>query len=60
MPKKIDLEREFFKVAKNLETKEEAKQRFLQRIGELSQEWINDKFRLGILGLKSKEDKNEQ
>jgi hypothetical protein len=60
MPKKIDLEREFFRVAKNLETKEETKQQFLQRISELSNDWIDDKFRLGILGLKSKEEKNEQ
>ena len=52
MPPTIDLEHEFFKAAKNLATHAEAKQQFLARIRQISEEWIEDKFRLGISGLK--------
>jgi hypothetical protein len=52
MAKLVDFEREFFKVARDLETKDEARQEFLKRISELSEEWIDDKLRLRIAGLK--------
>ncbi len=52
---KIDMEREFFKAAKNVETYSEAKKQFMARINEISEEWINKKSRLGILGLKENE-----
>lgn len=52
MPPTIDLEREFFRTAKNLETSAEAKQQFLAKIKEISEDWIDRKFRLGMLGLK--------
>lgn len=52
MPLKIDLEREFFKAAKNLETYDEVKEQFLIKIAQISEEWLDNKFRLGILGLK--------
>lgn len=52
MPLIIDLEREFFKAAKDLETYDEVKEQFLAKIKQISEQWINDKFRLGILGLK--------
>ena len=54
MALKVDLEREFFKVAKNLETYDDIKQQFLARINELSEDWIDNKFRLGVLELKSR------
>ena len=50
----INLEREFFKVARDLETKEEVKREFLNKINNMSEEWINDKFRFKIYGLKNK------
>ncbi len=56
MTLKVDLEREFFKVAKNLETYEEVKKQFLERINEISDKWLDSKFRLGILGLKDKDN----
>jgi len=52
MSRIIDFEREFFKVAKNFETKAEAKQAFLTKMNALSEEWINDKLRWDIAGLK--------
>ena len=52
MPLTIDLEREFFKVAKDLVTRKKVKREFVSRIKEISEEWIDNKFRLDILGLK--------
>jgi len=52
MTPKLDLEKEFFKTAKNIETYDEAKKQFLARIKQISEKWMDDKFRLGILGLK--------
>jgi hypothetical protein len=49
---KIDLEREFFRVAKTLETKHAVRQEFLARINELSEDWIDNKLRWDIAGLK--------
>jgi hypothetical protein len=48
----INLEREFFKVAKDLESKSEVKRQFLNQINNLSEDWINNKFRFRINGLK--------
>lgn len=48
----IDLEREFFRIAKDLESKEQIKKEFLNKINEMSQDWINNKFRFKINGLK--------
>lgn len=56
MAKKIDLERTFFKVAKDLETYEEVKEEFIKHINEFSEKWLDDKFRLGVLGLKNFRD----
>lgn len=50
----INLEREFFYIAKNLETKQQVKQEFLKKINTLSEDWINNKFRFKIYGLKNK------
>ena len=50
----INLEKEFFHIAKDLETKEEVKKQFLEKINRMSEEWINNKFRLKIYGLKNK------
>lgn len=50
----INLEREFFRIAKDLETKEEVRKQFLNKINEMSEEWINNKFRFKIYGLKNK------
>lgn len=52
MPPKIDLEREFFKSAQGLETYDEVRDAFLVNITKKSEQWINNKFRLDILGLK--------
>ena len=52
MPIIIDLEREFFKAVKDLETCKAAKEEFLSRINQISETWINNKFRMGVLGLK--------
>ena len=52
MSRIIDFEREFFKVAKDLETKAEVKQEFLIKIAFLSEDWIDDKLRWDIAGLK--------
>ena len=54
MSKKIDLEREFFKAVRDIATRKKAKEAFILRISQISEEWIDDKFRLGILGLKNK------
>ncbi len=48
----VDLEREFFKAAKDIDTYSKARKQFMKRIKEISDKWIDDKFRLGILGLK--------
>ena len=53
MPKMIDLEREFFKVAKDLATKGETRVHFMIKINKLAEEWIDDKLRLGIAGLEN-------
>lgn len=52
MPVIIDLESEFFKAAKDLESYSKARKQFIKRIRQISKEWIDDKLRLGILGLK--------
>ena len=52
----IDFEREFFKVARNLETKEEVKKEFMAQINRFSDEWISDKLRRDILGLEEQDD----
>ena len=52
MPSLINLEREFFRIAKDLESKREVKKQFLNQINNMSEEWINNKFRLRINGLK--------
>ena len=52
MPLTIDLEREFYKVAKDLLKREEVKKEFVSRIKKLSEDWIDNKFRLDIAGLK--------
>ncbi len=52
MSLKIDLEREFFKVARDLSKEKQIKKQFLKRVNSLSEDWIENKFRLGILGLK--------
>ncbi len=57
MPPKIDLEREFFRTAKNLETYKEVRKRFLAKIRELSEGWIDRKFSLGVMGLKHVKDR---
>jgi hypothetical protein len=51
MSRIVDFEKEFFRVAKNLETKEEVRQTFLTRMTELSEDWIDDKLRRDIRGL---------
>lgn len=48
----INLEREFFRIAKDIESKKEVKKQFLNQINNLSEEWINNKFRFRISGLK--------
>lgn len=50
----INLEREFFKLAKDMESKKEVKKQFLNQINNMSEEWINNKFRFRINGLKNK------
>jgi hypothetical protein len=55
MSRIIDFEKEFFKVARNLDTKVEVRQEFLSRIEELSVDWIDDKLRRDILGLNDRE-----
>jgi hypothetical protein len=52
----IDFEREFFNIAKNLESKSEVRSVFLARINELAEDWINDKLRWDIAGLKDEEE----
>lgn len=52
MPPKIDLEREFFKTAKDIDTYSKAKKQFMKKIKQISESWIDNKFRLGVLGLK--------
>jgi len=52
MASKIDLEREFFKAAKDLDTYRSAKKVFLSRVNQISEKWIDNKFRLRILGLR--------
>ena len=48
----IDLEREFFKVARDIDKYKDAKEQLLKRVTAISEEWLDNKFRLGILGLK--------
>ncbi|MBU2561629.1 MAG: hypothetical protein KKD17_04980 [Nanoarchaeota archaeon] len=52
MSRLIDLEREFFKAAKDLEKKSQVKQEFLVRVNKISEDWINDELRWDIAGLK--------
>jgi len=48
------LERKFFKAANDLDTYAAAKEAFLLRINQISEKWIDNKFRLRILGLEDK------
>ncbi len=48
----INLEREFFLIAKDIESKKEVKKQFLNQINNMSEDWINNKFRFRINGLK--------
>lgn len=48
----IDLEREFFKIAKNLNKYKYAREQLLKRVVDISGKWLDNKFRLGVLGLK--------
>ena len=50
----INLEREFFRIAKDIESKKEVKKEFLNKINNMSEEWITNKFRFKIYGLKNK------
>ena len=52
MSPSIDLEREFFKAVKDIDTYSKARKQFMKKIKQISEEWIDDKFRLGVLGLK--------
>ncbi len=52
MPLKIDLEREFFRAAKDVGTYSKAKKQFMARIKQISEMWIDDKLRTGVLGLR--------
>ncbi len=52
MAKTLDLERHFFKVAKNLETRKEVKETFIKEVTEASEKWIDNKLRFRIMGLK--------
>jgi hypothetical protein len=52
MSRIIDFEREFFKVASALESKSEVKQEFMIRVLKISEEWIDNKLRRDIAGLK--------
>jgi len=52
MSRIIDFEREFFRIARNFEIKSDVRQAFLAKIKELSEDWINDKLRWDIAGLK--------
>lgn len=51
---KLDLEREFYQAAKNLETKSEVREEFVKRVQGLAEDWIDNKLRFVILGLKEK------
>ncbi|MBU1111812.1 MAG: hypothetical protein ABIG93_01580 [archaeon] len=57
MGRKIDFEREFFSVAKGLETKLEVREGFVKKIQEQAEEWIDNKLRFVILGLKDRRTK---
>ncbi|MBU2561634.1 MAG: hypothetical protein KKD17_05005 [Nanoarchaeota archaeon] len=52
MSLKIDLEREFFKAARDLEKKSEVKREFMTRTQKLSEDWIDNKLRWDIACLK--------
>ncbi len=58
MPPKIDLEREFFNTAKDLLTKKQVKEHFMKKVNQMSEEWIDNKFRMGFFGLK--DDKKQK
>ncbi len=51
MCKTIDLEKEFYKVAKELETKTAVRDEFLRTVTSKSEDWIDQKFRWEIMGL---------
>jgi hypothetical protein len=57
MPPTIDLEREFFKAVKDIDTYSKAKKQFMAKIKEISESWIDRKFCLGVLGLKHVKDR---
>lgn len=57
MPLTIDLEREFFKAAKEFGTYSTAKRQFMKQVKQISETWIDDKFRLGVLGLNNQAQK---
>lgn len=57
MPQTIDLEREFFRIAKDLDSCNDVRGNFLNRIKQISEQWIDNKFRLGVLGL-NRQNKN--
>ncbi len=52
MGKRIDLEREFYIVARDLKSEKEARKKFVKRIKSLSEEWIDNKYRLGVMKTK--------
>jgi hypothetical protein len=59
MPKTIDLEREFFKVAKDVETYKEVKVKLSKRMREILEDFMEYKQRQDILGLQEKKKDSE-
>ena len=59
MPPKIDLEREFFKAAKDVETYKEVKVKLSKRMIEILEDFMEYKQRQDILGLQEKKKDSE-
>ncbi len=57
MPVIIDMEREFFKAAKDIDTYSKAKKQFLAKIKGISDKWIDRKFSIGVMGLEHVKDR---
>ena len=52
MTPRLDMEREFFKAVKDCESYDEAREQFMTRMKNISENWIDIKLMMNIKGLK--------
>ena len=60
MPPTLELEREFFKAAKDLKYYEDVRRKFLKKVKELAEDFIDYKIRCTVSGLEHKKTSSQQ